>query len=51
MYGKYNGCQVKVREQQPNALFINCGSHVANLIIQKSIMNSPSIRDTLQMGS
>lgn len=31
MCGKYNGCQAKVREQQPNALLFHCGSHIANL--------------------
>ena len=48
MCGKYNGCQAKVREQQPNHLLFHCSSHIANLVMQKSIMNSPSKRDTLQ---
>ena len=48
MSGKYNGCQAKVREQQPLALFFHCGSHLANLVMQKSINNCPSIRNALQ---
>ena len=32
MSGAYNGCQAKVKEQQPLAIFFHCGAHMANLV-------------------
>ena len=37
MSGVYNGCQAKVKEQQPLAIFFHCGVHMANLVMQQAV--------------
>ncbi|KAJ8049944.1 Zinc finger MYM-type protein 1 [Holothuria leucospilota] len=48
MSGKYNGCQAKMKEQQPLARFFHCSSHVSNLVMQHAVTTSPLVRDALQ---
>ena len=36
MSGHTNGCQAKVREQAPYALYVHCSSHTLNLVLNSS---------------
>ncbi|XP_047670247.1 zinc finger MYM-type protein 1-like [Tachysurus fulvidraco] len=49
MAGKYSGAQAVVREQQPLALYVHCGAHCVNLIIQAGCSVSPMIWDCLSL--
>ena len=35
MIGCFSGCQARVQERQPLALFFHCGSHACNLVMQQ----------------
>ncbi|XP_033122730.1 zinc finger MYM-type protein 1-like [Anneissia japonica] len=48
MSEKYIGCQAKIKEQQPLAMFFHCSSHVSNLVVQHAVSKTPLVRDALQ---
>ena len=48
MAGHYNGCQALISEKQPLALFVHCGAHSANLVVQHTVACTPQLRDAIQ---
>jgi hypothetical protein len=48
MCGSYNGCQAIIARKQPLALFIHCGAHSANLVVQHTVASAPQLRDAVQ---
>ena len=48
MSGCFSGCQARVQERQPLALFFHCGSHACNLVMQHAVTSCQLIRDSLQ---
>ncbi|XP_028397239.1 zinc finger MYM-type protein 1-like [Dendronephthya gigantea] len=48
MSGCHTGCQARVREKQPLALYFHCGSHTSNLVMQHAVNSCELIRDSLQ---
>ena len=48
MSGLYNGCQAMISEKQPLALFVHCGAHSANLVVQHTVSCVPQLRDAMQ---
>lgn len=48
MSGHYNGCQALIAEKQPLALFVHCGAHSANLVVQHTVACTPQLRDAVQ---
>lgn len=47
MAGKHTGAQAILRRQQPLPLYVHCGAHCVNLIIQAGCSASPLIQDCL----
>lgn len=47
MSGAYSGCQAKIKESQPLALYTHCGAHITNLVTAKAAEAAPLIRDAL----
>ena len=43
MAGQYNGCQALISEKQPLALFVHCGAHSANLVMQHTVACTPQL--------
>ena len=48
MNGPYNGCQAKIRECQPLAVYFQCGSHMPNLIVQQCVAECPLVCGAIQ---
>ena len=47
MSGQYKGCQAKICEKQPLALFVHCGAHCVNLVSQSVGEGVIPIRDAM----
>lgn len=47
MSGKYAGAQALIKQEQPLALYVHCGAHCTNLVVQKACLASVLIRDSL----
>jgi len=47
MAGMRNGAQAIIREKNPLALFVHCGSHCTNLVAQDACESSVVVRDSL----
>ena len=45
MSGHYTGCQARVRQCQPLALYFHCASHIVNLVMQNACQ---LVRNALQ---
>jgi hypothetical protein len=41
MAGPYSGCQAIITKKQPLAIFVHCGAHSANLVLQHTLASSP----------
>ncbi|XP_071817210.1 zinc finger MYM-type protein 1-like [Apostichopus japonicus] len=48
MSGKYRGCQAKIKEKQPLAMYFHCSSHVSNLVMKDAVTECTLVRDALQ---
>ncbi|KAI6647075.1 Zinc finger MYM-type protein 1-like [Oopsacas minuta] len=48
MSGHYTGCQARVRQCQPLALYFHCASHISNLVMQNAVISSQLVRNALQ---
>ncbi|XP_076311738.1 zinc finger MYM-type protein 1-like [Tachypleus tridentatus] len=48
MSGAYSGCQAKITEKQPSALFFHCGAHKVNLIMQHADEACECVQDSIQ---
>jgi hypothetical protein len=48
MAGPYNGCQALISKEQPLAIFVHCGAHSANLVLQHTLVNTQQLRDAIQ---
>ena len=50
MAGQYNGCQALISEKQPLVLFVHCGAHSANLVMQQPILHARRSCETQSCG-
>jgi len=48
MAGPYKGCQALVRLMCPLALYVHCGPHSVNLVMECVISSHPNLRDSVQ---
>ena len=48
MSGEYKGAQALIRKHSPLALFVPCGAHWTNPVVQDSCNAYPVVRDILQ---
>ena len=48
MSGHYTGCQARLRQCQPLALYFHCASHIANLVMLNAIISCQLVRNALQ---
>jgi len=48
MSGHYSGCQAIIATKQPLAIYVHCGAHCTNLVIQYTVACNPMLRDTIQ---
>jgi hypothetical protein len=48
MSGCYRGCQARVLQKQPLALYFHCGGHCVNLVAESTVTATPLLRDSLQ---
>jgi len=48
MAGPYSGCQAVIASKQPLAVFVHCGSHSSNLVMQHTVACNPQLRDAIQ---
>jgi hypothetical protein len=47
--GQYNGCQAHIRQDSPLALYVHCGAHCVNLVMEAVASCTPHVRDPLQL--
>lgn len=47
MSGCYSGVQARILEEQPNAFYVHCSSHVLNLVLQDATRSVTMVRDTI----
>ncbi|XP_069482144.1 zinc finger MYM-type protein 1-like [Ambystoma mexicanum] len=47
MAGKYHGAQAIIRQQQPLALYVHCGAHCTNLVIQAAAQQCSIMEDAI----
>jgi hypothetical protein len=45
--GRINGLQARVRRQESRALFVHCGAHSLNLVVQDAVSCTTAYRDAL----
>ena len=48
MSGHYTGCQERVREWQPLAIYFHCASHISNLVMQNAVISCPLVRNDIR---
>jgi hypothetical protein len=48
MAGPYTGCQAIIAKKQPLAIFVHCGAHSANLVLQHTLASTPQMWDAIQ---
>jgi len=48
MAGQYSGCQAFIRQKNPLALYVHCGAHCVNLVMEAVAVCSPHLRDPVQ---
>ncbi len=49
MSGRMQGVQAHLKKDQPLAVYVHCGPHCVNLIIQATCVSSPIIRDAMHL--
>lgn len=49
MSGVYSGAQTRIKADQPLALYVHCGAHCVNLVLQQAISSSNFVNDCLGM--
>ncbi|XP_053323828.1 zinc finger MYM-type protein 1-like [Spea bombifrons] len=47
MAGKYHGAQALIRQEQPLAIYVHCGAHCTNLVMQAAAHQCPIMEDAL----
>ena len=47
MAGEYNGCQAIISQKQPLALYMHCGAHCSNLVMESAAIACPLVRDAI----
>lgn len=45
MSGVYSGVQKRIRDKEPNAVYIHCAAHNLNLVLNDACQNIPGIKD------
>ncbi|KAF3837719.1 hypothetical protein F7725_009487 [Dissostichus mawsoni] len=45
MSGVYSGVQKRIRDKEPNAVYIHCAAHNLNLVLNDACQNIPEIKD------
>ena len=48
MSGQYTGCQALVKQKNPLALYVHCGAHCINLVMETVATCNPLLRDAIQ---
>lgn len=47
MAGKYHGAQALIKQEQPLAIYVHCGAHCTNLVMQAAAHQCPIMEDAL----
>ena len=48
MAGQYKGCQALMRQRSPLVIYVHCGAHCVNLVMEKVVDCTPQFRDAIQ---